>query len=191
VALLERQLALATSRFLRWRAADPARSSCRLALSAPAILVSRAGWADELAAQLQHAGLAGADVQLDLPPTLELADPNLPVRLRALASHGIALALDDFGTGQSSLSVLPRLPLALLKIDRGFVSQAHEREHRRVLLESTVRLAGDLGIATLAKGLETPAQLALLRGLGCQRGEGAAAQALLGPQALAGLPLAP
>ncbi|MFN9745218.1 MAG: EAL domain-containing protein [Betaproteobacteria bacterium] len=191
VALLERQLALATSRFLRWRAADPARSSCRLALSAPAILVSRAGWADELAAQLQQAGLAGADVQLDLPPTLELADPNLPVRLRALASHGIALALDDFGTGQSSLSVLPRLPLALLKIDRGFVSQAHEREHRRVLLESTVRLAGDLGIATQAKGLETPAQLALLRGLGCQRGEGAAAQALLGPQALAGLPLAP
>jgi EAL domain-containing protein (putative c-di-GMP-specific phosphodiesterase class I) len=189
-SLVERQLALATDPFLRWRAADPARGQCRLALPVPAILVCRAGWADEFVAQLQRAGLTGADVQLDLPPTLVLADPNLPARLKALASQGIALALDDFGTGQASLSVLPRLPLKLLKIDRGFVSQAHDLEHRRVLLESTVRLAADLGMATLAKGLETPAQLALLRGLGCQRGEGAAAQALLGPHALAGLPVA-
>lgn len=189
-AQVERQLALATPAFLRWRAADAARAACRLALPAPAILVCRAGWADEFAAQLQRAGLVGADVQLDLPPTLELADPNLPVRLRALAVQGVALALDDFGTGQSSLSILPRLPVTLLKIDRGFVSQAHEREHRRVLLESTLRLAADLGMATLAKGLETPAQLALLRGLGCQRGEGTAARALLPPKALAGLPAA-
>jgi EAL domain-containing protein (putative c-di-GMP-specific phosphodiesterase class I) len=189
-ALVERQLALATPAFLRWRAADAARAQCRLALPAPAILVCRAGWADEFAAQLQRAGLVGADVQLDLPPTLELTDPNLPVRLRALAVQGVALALDDFGTGQSSLSILPRLPVTLLKIDRGFVSQAHEREHRRMLLESTLRLAADLGMATLAKGLDTPSQLALLRGLGCQRGEGTAARALLGPTVLAGLPAA-
>ncbi|MEY3252047.1 MAG: hypothetical protein RL227_1020, partial [Pseudomonadota bacterium] len=83
---------------------------------------------------------------------------------------------------------LARLPLALLKIDRGFVPQAHELEHHRVLLESTVRLASQLGIATLGKGLQTRAQLALLRELGCERGEGAAATALLAPVALAGLP---
>jgi EAL domain-containing protein (putative c-di-GMP-specific phosphodiesterase class I) len=189
-ALLQRQFALATTPYLQWRAADEARRACRLALPAPAALVRRAGWADEFAAQLQQAGLSGADVQLELPPTLVLADRNLPARLQALARQGIALALDDFGTGHSSLSALSRLPLALLKIDRGFVPQAHELEHHRVLLESTVRLATQLGIATLAKGLETASQLALLRGLGCQRGEGAAARALLAPQALAALPVA-
>jgi EAL domain-containing protein (putative c-di-GMP-specific phosphodiesterase class I) len=187
-ALLQRQLALAAGPFVRWRAADPARQACRLALPVAAPLVRRAGWGDELGLLLQDAGLDGTDVQLELPPTLPLQDRNLPPRLQALARQRLSLALDDFGTGQSSLSALGRLPLALLKIDRGFVPQAHELEHHRVLLESTVRLAGQLGIATLGKGLQTTPQLALLRGLGCQRGEGLAATALLSPGTLDGLP---
>lgn len=187
-ALLQRTLARAAGHFLPWRAADPSRESCRLALPVAGALVRRAGWADELASQLQASGLSATDLQLELPPSLALQDANLPARLQALAGLGVALALDDFGTGRSSLSALARLPLALLKIDRGFVPQAHELEHHRVLLESTVRLATQLGIATLGKGLETAPQLALLRGLGCQRGEGAAAAALLAPTHLQGLP---
>ena len=57
-----------------------------------------------------------------------------------------------------------------------------------MLLESTVRLATQLGIATLGKGLQTSPQLSLLRDLGCERGEGEAVSALLGPATLAGLP---
>ena len=187
-ALLQRTLALAAAHFVPWRAADASRAGCRLALPAAAALVRRADWADTLASLLQDNGLACADVQLELPPTLALHDSNLPARLQVLARSGVALALDDFGTGGSSLSALARLPLALLKIDRGFVPQAHELEHHRVLLESTVRLATQLGIATLGKGLQTAAQLALLREMGCERGEGEAAAALLPPTALAGLP---
>jgi EAL domain-containing protein (putative c-di-GMP-specific phosphodiesterase class I) len=190
-ALLQHQLQRAAEPFLRWRAADRARQACRLALPVATPLVRRAGWADELAALLQGAGLDGADVQLELPPTLPLHDRNLPARLQALARQRLSLALDDFGTGQSSLSALGRLPLALIKIDRGFVPQAHELEHHRVLLESTVQAASRLGIATLGKGLQTVPQLALLRGLGCQRGEGAAARALLAPGLLDGVPLEP
>lgn len=187
-ALLQRTLALSAAHFVPWRAADASRSGCRLALPAVAALVRRADWADTFAELLQDNGLACADVQLELPPTLALHDSNLPARLQVLARSGVALALDDFGTGGSSLSALARLPLALLKIDRGFVPQAHELEHHRVLLESTVRLATQLGIATLGKGLQTAAQLALLREMGCERGEGEAAAALLPPTALAGLP---
>jgi EAL domain-containing protein (putative c-di-GMP-specific phosphodiesterase class I) len=187
-ALLQRTLALAAAHFVPWRAADANRSGCRLALPVAAALVRRADWADTLVALLQDNGLACADVQLELPPTLALHDSNLPARLQVLARSGVALALDDFGTGGSSLSALARLPLALLKIDRGFVPQAHELEHHRVLLESTVRLATQLGIATLGKGLQTATQLAMLRELGCERGEGEAAVALLAPPALAGLP---
>jgi EAL domain-containing protein (putative c-di-GMP-specific phosphodiesterase class I) len=187
-ALLRRTLALAAAHFVPWRAADASRSSCRLALPAVAALVRRADWADTFAELLQDNGLACADVQLELPPTLGLQDSNLLARLQGLARSGLVLALDDFGTGRSSLSALARLPLALLKIDRGLVPQAHAQEHHRVLLESTVRLATQLGIATLGKGLQTKAQLALLRDLGCERGEGEAASALLGPAALTGLP---
>jgi EAL domain-containing protein (putative c-di-GMP-specific phosphodiesterase class I) len=187
-ALMQRTLELAAAYFVPWRAADASRSSCRLALPAVASLVRRADWADTFAELLQDNGLACADVQLELPPTLGLQDSNLLARLQALARSGLVLALDDFGTGHSSLSALARLPLALLKIDRGLVPQAHAQEHHRVLLESTVRLAAQLGIATLGKGLQTPAQLALLRDLGCERGEGEAATAMLGPAALTGLP---
>ncbi len=127
-------------------------------------------------------------MQLELPPSLGLQDSNLLARLQVLARSGLVLALDDFGTGRSSLSALARLPLALLKIDRGLVPQTHALEHHRVLLESTVRLATQLGIATLGKGLQTSPQLALLRDLGCERGEGEAVSALLAPAALAGLP---
>jgi EAL domain-containing protein (putative c-di-GMP-specific phosphodiesterase class I) len=189
-ALLQRQLALAAGPFVQWRTADASRRGCRLALPVAASLVRRAGWADELAALLHDTGLEGSDVQLELPATQPLHDRNLPSRLQGLVRQGVALALDDFGTGHSSLSSLGRLPLALLKIHASFVPQAHEREHHRVLLESTVRLAAHLGIATLAKGVETPQQRTLLHGLGCQRGEGGAARALLAPQALAGLPAA-
>ncbi len=187
-ALLQRSLSLALPAFMAWRSADGARQSCRLALPVSAALVRRAGWADELGTWLQDAGVAGGDLQLELPPTLPLQDRNLPARLQALSRLGVAIALDDFGTGHSSLSVLSRLPLALLKIDGRFVPQAHEVEHHRVLLESTVRLATQLGIATLGKSVESPSQLALLRGLGCQRAEGAAARALLPARALEGLP---
>ncbi len=91
-------------------------------------------------------------------------------RLRSLAARGVEIALDDFGTGQSSLRILQTLPVGQLKIDRSFVSLL--RGHESVVARSIVDLASTLGASAVAEGIEHPDELAALRALGCQLGQG-------------------
>jgi diguanylate cyclase (GGDEF)-like protein/PAS domain S-box-containing protein len=90
-------------------------------------------------------------------------------RLRAM---GVRVALDDFGTGYSSLSLLRDLPIDVLKVDRSFIAGLTESARDRRLVGAIIGMARDLGMATTAEGIETPAQLDLLRELGCDRGQG-------------------
>jgi EAL domain-containing protein (putative c-di-GMP-specific phosphodiesterase class I) len=92
--------------------------------------------------------------------------------LHALKELRLTLALDDFGTGYSSLASLHQMPIDTVKIDRSFVSQVDTSQHHRVLIEATVRVADSLGMSTVAEGIETEAQAAVVRQLGCQRGQG-------------------
>ena len=84
----------------------------------------------------------------------------------------MTLALDNFGTAQSSLANLHRLPVDLVKIDRSIVSEAVANAHTRVLIDATVRVAASLNMKTAAEGIETEAQLAVVRQLGCDSGQG-------------------
>jgi diguanylate cyclase (GGDEF)-like protein/PAS domain S-box-containing protein len=84
----------------------------------------------------------------------------------------IGVALDDFGTGYSSLSYLSLLHPKILKIDRSFVSPAHEDIHNDTLLETIVSLGQKLNMTVLAEGIETSSQLKRLRELGCDLGQG-------------------
>ncbi|MBC7703257.1 MAG: EAL domain-containing protein, partial [Rhodoferax sp.] len=78
----------------------------------------------------------------------------------------------DFGTGYSSLSSLHELPVNTVKIDRSFVAEAVSSAHHRVLIEATIRVARSLGMGTVAEGIETREQAALLQELGCHKGQG-------------------
>ena len=89
-----------------------------------------------------------------------------------IRDRGLTLALDDFGTGYSSLSNLHQFPVDTVKIDRSFVSQADVSHHHRVLVQATVMVANSLGMSTVAEGIETPAQAAVVRELGCDKGQG-------------------
>jgi diguanylate cyclase (GGDEF)-like protein/PAS domain S-box-containing protein len=101
-----------------------------------------------------------------------LADETVAVEeLRLLHAAGVAVAIDDFGTGYSSLSRLVTLPVSLLKIDRSFVSEI-ERPHGYATVDVIVRLAGTLGVQTIAEGVETPEQLRLLREAGVDLASG-------------------
>jgi EAL domain-containing protein (putative c-di-GMP-specific phosphodiesterase class I) len=60
----------------------------------------------------------------------------------------------------------------VIKIDRSFVNEAVTSAHHRVLIEATVWVAQSLGMATVAEGIETPQQLAVVRALGCEKGQG-------------------
>jgi EAL domain-containing protein (putative c-di-GMP-specific phosphodiesterase class I) len=91
--------------------------------------------------------------------------------LTELRARGIRTAIDDFGTGYSSLTLLKRLPVDTLKIDRSFVQDAG-REVRPVILEGIIRMAQGLGIEVVAEGVETLRELAMLRELGCTKMQG-------------------
>ncbi|MEU0940567.1 diguanylate cyclase domain-containing protein [Embleya sp. NPDC005971] len=118
----------------------------------------------------------------DLPAgalTLEITDNVLPDgdelllgRIAVLRRLGVRLSLDDFGTGHSSLTYLRRLPVDALKIDRSFVAEVGTCPHLTVLTSTIVRLGLDSGLTLVAAGIDSHAQVDILREMGCQRGQG-------------------
>ena len=151
-----------------------------LGAQAPGVMsvnVSRAQLSDPtITAQVRQAlkssGLPAACLQLEVTESLAAQDPLIQARLREIKALGVTLALDDFGTGYSSLSSLHLLPIDVVKIDRSFVSQVESSAHHRVLVEATVRVARSLAMSTVAEGVETPEQAALLKALACDKGQG-------------------
>jgi len=114
----------------------------------------------------------------DLPPEhlqLEVTEHTLmdalsvQSRVAAIADLGLSLSLDDFGTGYSSLSHLRRLPVTELKIDRSFVLEVHDSD---ALVRSIVQLAHNLGLTTVAEGVETSGDWHVLRDLGVDVAQG-------------------
>jgi EAL domain-containing protein (putative c-di-GMP-specific phosphodiesterase class I) len=85
---------------------------------------------------------------------------------------GVGVAIDDFGTGYSSLSYLTRLPIDKLKIDQSFVRGLPDNLDSAVVVETIISMARRLGKSTVAEGIETPEQQALLATLGCDTGQG-------------------
>ena len=90
----------------------------------------------------------------------------------ALGRLGVRFSLDDFGTGFSSFVHLNSLPIALLKIDKSFVGGMESREENRKLVHAMINLAHNLELEVVAEGVETPEQLDLLRGFGCDQVQG-------------------
>ena len=88
--------------------------------------------------------------------------------LAALDELGVHLALDDFGTGYSSLAYLRRLPIGILKIDRAFMTGDVLEPADAAVIEAIIGLARALGLRTVAEGIETEAQWAELKRLGCE-----------------------
>ena len=118
--------------------------------------------------QLHRAGIAPSRITLELTESALLQDFDAAMAtMRALAEIGFRLSLDDFGTGYSSLSHLRQLPLHELKIDRSFISSLGGAGISSPLAGFIIDVARRLGMSTVAEGVETPAQRALLEAMGC------------------------
>jgi len=99
------------------------------------------------------------------------ADAAIAVLLE-LRARGVEIQIDDFGTGYSSLSYLQKLPVDTLKIDRSFVSRIDEPGEKAEIVESIIALARSLDLEVIAEGIENERQLARLRTLRCDLGQG-------------------
>ncbi|MFP5328370.1 MAG: putative bifunctional diguanylate cyclase/phosphodiesterase [Acidimicrobiia bacterium] len=128
---------------------------------------------DDIAEALHYAELDPRLATIEVTETALMVDTcEMVARLEKIKSLGVEIAMDDFGTGYSSLSHLRELPIDLLKIDKAFVDGIASGEEEWSLAVAIVRLATSLGKRTLAEGIEEASQLAHLRTLGCEFGQG-------------------
>ena len=162
----------ACRQFVAWRTALGERAPRLVAVNVSRAQLVTGEFAASVAAILRATGMPPACLQLEITESLAAQDEAIQARLHDLRALGVTLALDDFGTGYSSLSSLHLLPVDTVKIDRSFVSLADTSAHHRVLIEATIRVARSLGMKTVAEGIETEAQAAVLRELGCDKGQG-------------------
>ena len=171
-ALGERVLQLACRQSVQWAQELGERAPFQMAVNLSRAQLNRPGLAAEVAALLAATGMPAAQLQLEITESLAAQDERIQASLRELKSLGVKLALDDFGTGYSSLACLHLLPVDTVKIDRSFIAHAETVEYHRVLIEATIRVARTLGMRTVAEGMETPGQAALMRQLCCDAGQG-------------------
>jgi EAL domain-containing protein (putative c-di-GMP-specific phosphodiesterase class I) len=121
----------------------------------------------------ESAGFPLTSLELEVTETGLLADARSASRvLGSLRDLGIGVALDDFGTGYSSLTYLRQLPISTLKVDRAFVQYVAFRADDLAIAASVVDLGRAVSLRTVAEGIETPEQLALLHRMGCHGGQG-------------------
>ena len=106
------------------------------------------------------------------------------LRLQTIKSLGVRIAVDDFGTGYSSLAYLRQFPVDCLKIDRAFTSAVTTSPESKAFIKTLVQLGKDLGLTVLAEGIETTAQIDLLRGAGVDLAQGFLMARPLDPGAL-------
>ena len=131
------------------------------------------GFVDGVAAALDDSGLEPGRLVLEITEGVMLRDPDYSIAtLRELRTLGVQLALDDFGTGYSSLCHLRSLPIDWLKIGMPFMDRLEQGGSDRAFIRMVLDLAANLELGVVAEGIESPAQLASLRELGCEYGQG-------------------
>lgn len=118
-------------------------------------------------------GLPGGSINIEITESSLLAkSQRIKDRLLEFRNAGIEVSIDDFGTGFSALSYLHQFDIDYLKIDRSFVSDLTGNTANSTLVEAIIVMAHKLGIKTIAEGVETDEQLALLAKFGCDYAQG-------------------
>ncbi|NRF69378.1 EAL domain-containing protein [Aquincola sp. S2] len=172
VELGRRVLDTACRQFVAWQHELGVLAPQSIAVNLSTVQLRHAGLVADVQACLDASGIAPSQLQLEVTESLAAQDEVARTRLRELKALGLTIALDDFGTGYSSLACLHQLPVDTVKIDRSFVSHAETSEYHRALIEATIRVAQTLGMSTVAEGIESSGQAALLQQMQCGRGQG-------------------
>ena len=144
-----------------------------VAVNLSAIQFKQRNLVEEVEKVLADTGLEAAWLEFELTESMLMEEtPELMRNLEGLRWLGVKLAIDDFGTGHSSLTHLKRFPIDKLKIDRTFVRDIATDPDDRAITAAIVDLARNMGITSIAEGVETEAQLEFLRRRGCDEMQG-------------------
>ncbi len=139
-----------------------------MAVNLSAIQLKSPGLVERIAAIIDETGILPEQLELELTESALVNNPDEVVQLlERLRSLGCSISIDDFGTGYSSLSYLKSFPVTILKIDRSFVRDLAHNSGDRAIAQSVVDLANNLDMQTVAEGVETDEQLAILQQIGC------------------------
>jgi EAL domain-containing protein (putative c-di-GMP-specific phosphodiesterase class I) len=127
----------------------------------------------DLRTALETTGLPPSGLVIELTETAIMYDATATAQqLRAVKDLGVGVAIDDFGTGYSSLAYLRQFPVDILKIDRSFVSAITDSVESTAIIRTLVQLGKQLGLTTLAEGIEQHEQFCHLQGEECDSGQG-------------------
>jgi diguanylate cyclase (GGDEF)-like protein len=156
-----------------WQTSIPGAEHLSLHVNLSARDLQHEGLADEIGEAVRGAGLAPADVILEITETTLVQDADtVATELSKLKELPVQLALDDFGTGYSSLTHLYEFPIDIIKIDRSFVGALGIDTRSPDLVKALVELGHTLGLTVVAEGVEQADQLEYLRSIGCDRAQG-------------------
>jgi EAL domain-containing protein (putative c-di-GMP-specific phosphodiesterase class I) len=145
----------------------------RMAVNVVARQFQRAGLTALVGSALGEAGLAPQWLTLEMTEgTLMDGSSDTIAILSELRDQGVSLAIDDFGTGYSSLSYLKRFPLDKLKVDQSFVCDIDRDPDNLAIVGAIINLGHTLRLTVVAEGVETGAQLDLLRQQACDHAQG-------------------
>ncbi|MGD0431374.1 MAG: EAL domain-containing response regulator [Acetobacteraceae bacterium] len=154
----------------RWRVLHP---DCRVAVNISPLVLADPRLPDEIDRLLSEIGLGPDALIAEITESTVIANPLLAAEvLTRLRIKGIDISIDDFGTGHSSLLTLLRLPFSELKIDRSFISLCETDQEAWKIVRATISMARELGLRVVAEGIETETVVKLLKGIGCEVGQG-------------------
>ena len=162
----------ACAQLAAWSEAAPTRA-LTLAVNVSPLQFQQPQFADQVRSAIARHGIDARRLKLELTETMLQGDVQKTVMtMRRLKEEGVQFSLDDFGTGYSSLQYLKQLPLDQLKIDQTFVRDIVTDPNDRAIVATIIAIAGHLGLDVIAEGVETQAQLEVLRECGCSRYQG-------------------
>lgn len=128
---------------------------------------------EEMRKRVDEAGISRSMITIEVTESIIGSDPEfIKSRIMKFQELGFPVWMDDFGSGYSSLEVLEQFPFDLIKLDMGFIRRVSEDDASRVIITQLVRMINALGIDTVCEGVETDAQVAFLREIGCSKLQG-------------------
>ncbi len=163
----------AAAQMQQWQSEFDFDSSLTMSVNLSGKQFAQPDLVSRIAAILQETGLEPQRLKLEITESVIMTNADAAAQMmQQLKAIGVQLAMDDFGTGYSSLSYLHRFPIDTLKIDRSFINSADSDLEKLEITRTVIALAWNLGMNVVAEGVETDRQMAQLKLLKCELGQG-------------------